>query len=56
MKRSEPTTQAQTKINIPKGLKTYLNDSEKYLTSFIIRILFWCKLPPLFAIFFHKLT
>lgn len=34
MKRSEPTTQAQTKINIPKGLKTYLNDSEKYLTSF----------------------
>ena len=25
-KKSEPTNQAQTKINIAKGLKTYLND------------------------------
>ena len=25
MKRSEPTSQAQTKMNIVKGLKTYLN-------------------------------
>ena len=25
-KRSEPTNQAQTKINIVKGLQTYLND------------------------------
>ena len=27
-KRSEPTNQAQTKINITKGLKTYLDDSK----------------------------
>ena len=26
MKRSEPTNQSQTKLNIAKGLKTYLND------------------------------
>ena len=29
MKRSEPTNQAQTKINIMKSLKTYLNDLKK---------------------------
>ena len=34
MKRSEPTNQAQTKINIVKGLKTYLNDSKNYLTTY----------------------
>ena len=28
-KRSEPANQAQTKINIAKGLKTYLNDVGK---------------------------
>ena len=26
MKRSEPTNQSQTKLNIAKGLKTYLNN------------------------------
>ena len=34
MKRSEPTNQVQTKINIMKGLKTYLNDLKNYLTSY----------------------
>ena len=34
MKRSEPTNQVQTKINIAKGLKTYLNDLKNYLTSY----------------------
>ena len=33
MKRSEPTNQTQTKINIAKGLKTYLNDLKKYLST-----------------------
>ena len=33
-KRSEPTNQAQTKINIAKGLKTYLNDLKNYLTTY----------------------
>ena len=33
-KRSEPTNQAQTKINIVKGLETYLNDLKNYLTSY----------------------
>ena len=32
-KRSEPTNQAQTKINIVKGLQTYLNDLKNYLTT-----------------------
>ena len=31
-KRSEPTNQAQTKINIAKGLKTYLNDLKNILS------------------------
>ena len=33
-KRSEPTNQAQTKINIAKSLKTYLNDLRNYLTTY----------------------
>ena len=33
-KRSEPTNQAQTKINIVKGLQTYLNDLKNYLTTY----------------------
>ena len=33
-RRSEPTNQAQTKINIAKGLKTYLNDLKSYLTTY----------------------
>ena len=45
MKRSEPTNQAQTKTNIAKGLKTYLNDLKiilplikglKYVLRFLI--------------------
>ena len=32
-KRSEPTNQAQTKINIAKSLKT-LNDLKNYLTTY----------------------
>ena len=32
-KRSEPTNQAQTKINITKSLKT-LNDLKNYLTTY----------------------
>ena len=33
-KRNEPTKQAQTKITIAKGLKTYLNDLENYLSTY----------------------
>ena len=33
-KRSEPTNQAQTRINIVKGLQTYLNDSKNYLITY----------------------
>ena len=34
MKRSEPTNQVQTKINIVKGLQTYLNDLKNYHTIY----------------------
>ena len=34
MKRNEPTNQAETKTNIAKGLKTYLNGSQNYLTTY----------------------
>ena len=33
-KRIEPTHQAQTKINMVKGLKTYLNNLKNYLTTY----------------------
>ena len=33
-KRSEPTNQTQTKINIVKGLQTYLNDLNNYFTTY----------------------
>ena len=33
-KRSELTNQAKTKTNIAKGLKTYLNGSKNYLTTY----------------------
>ena len=33
-KRSEPTNQAQTKINIVKSLQTYLNDLKNYFTTY----------------------
>ena len=33
-KKSEPTNQAQTKINIAKGFKTYLNNLKYYLTTY----------------------
>ena len=33
-KRSKPTNQAPTKINIVKGLQTYLNDLKNYLTTY----------------------
>ena len=33
-KRSEPTNQAQAKIISVKGLQTYLNDLENYLTTY----------------------
>ena len=33
-KRSEPTNEAQTKINIVKNLQTYLNDLKSYLTTY----------------------
>ena len=33
-KKSEPINQAQTKINIAKGFKTYLNDLKNYLTTY----------------------
>ena len=33
-KRSEPANQAKTKTNITKGLKTYLNGSKNYLTTY----------------------
>ena len=32
--RTEPANQAQTKINIVKGLQTYLNDLKNYLTTY----------------------
>ena len=32
--RIEPTNQVQTKINIVKGLQTYLNDLKNYLTTY----------------------
>ena len=34
IKSSEPTNQAQTKINIVKSLHTYLNDLKNYLTTY----------------------
>ena len=33
-KRSDPTNQAQTRINIVKGLQTYLNDFKNYLITY----------------------
>ena len=33
-KRSEPTNQVQTKIDIMKGLQTYLNDLKNHLTTY----------------------
>ena len=33
-KRSEPTNQEQTKINIVKGPQNYLNDLKNYLTTY----------------------
>ena len=33
-KRSDPTNQAQTRINIVKGLQTYLNDLKNYLITY----------------------
>ena len=33
-KRNESTNQAKTKTNIAKGLKTYLNGSKNYLTTY----------------------
>ena len=33
-KRSEQLNQAKTKINIMKGLQTYLNDLKNYLTIY----------------------
>ena len=33
-KRNEPRNHAQTKINIAKGLKTYLNDLKNCLTTY----------------------
>ena len=33
-KKSEPTNQTLTKINIMKGLQTYLNDLKNYLTTY----------------------
>ena len=33
-KRSKPKSQAETKINLAKGLKTYLNDLKNYLTTY----------------------
>ena len=33
-KKSETTNQAKTKTNIAKGLKTYLNGSKNYLTTY----------------------
>ena len=34
IKRSDPTNQAQTRINIVKGLQTYLNDLKNYLITY----------------------
>ena len=33
-KRSEPANRAKTKTNIAKGLKTYLNGSKNYRTTY----------------------
>ena len=33
-KKSQPTNQTKTKTNIAKGLKTYLNGSKNYLTTY----------------------
>ena len=33
-KRCKQTNQAKTKINIMKGLQTYLNDLKNYLTTY----------------------
>ena len=33
-KRSEPTNEAQTKMNIVKNLQTYVNDLKSYLTTY----------------------
>ena len=33
-KRSKPTNQAKTKTNIAEGLKTYLNGSKNYITTY----------------------
>ena len=33
-KRSEPTNQAKTMINIAEGLKSYLNDLKNYLATY----------------------
>ena len=37
-KRSEPTNEVQTKINIVKGLQTYLNDLKPTYEGFKIRL------------------
>ena len=37
---SEPTNQVQTKINIMKGLQTYLNDLKNFTTYQGFKILF----------------
>ena len=34
MKRCEPTNQTQGKINIAKGIQTYLNNLKNYLTTY----------------------
>ena len=34
MKRSEPTSQVETKINIVKSLQPYLHDLKNYLTTY----------------------
>ena len=34
-KRSEPTNQAQTRINTVKGFQTFLNDLKNYLKAYL---------------------
>ena len=34
MKRSEPTSQVETKINIVKSLQPHFNDLKNYLTTY----------------------
>ena len=34
-KRSEPTNQAQTRINIVKGFQAFLNDLKNYLKAYL---------------------